>query len=201
MAEPNPPTTTAVKRSWIRVLLLSLVSLGLYQAYWFYVTRQQVDNELGEARTIKQSPLLQLFAPAIIILVAFPLMLVLVGFLLIPVAIAIAIYIQYALIKDMSAAAEKIGSAEISVPLIVILQIFTGLGSLVAQDGWNKYWDKKTNGKATDAKYTGGEIAVVAAGIGLFVLYIVLIVVLSIFGNSASDRLNDFDSGYSRYSN
>ena len=54
------------KRSPIIVLLLSLVTLGIYHIYWLYITRKEVSYKLQNQ--VPSWPLVVLFSPFIVIL-------------------------------------------------------------------------------------------------------------------------------------
>jgi hypothetical protein len=204
-----------VKRSAVRVVVLLIVSLGLYNLYWFYVTRKQLNAELGEERSLPQyGPGLQTFAPLLIAAVGVPISIVLmffiVGFLLLPLvligAIVASVVAWYFLLKDISTLRVREGLGEISPGLYILGYIALNFVSVgVAMNGvvaynLNEYWDKKTGGRAKEAPYTGGEIAVSVAGAVLFVLMFVAIFVLGIIGAIAEEEARkEYGFGNSRY--
>jgi hypothetical protein len=187
---PAQPKEAPIKRSVLRVLILTFVSFGLYSLYWFYVTRQQLNEQLGEKASLKNiSPIWQVLGPSLVFLVAIPLVLILVGLLLFPVAIALSIAVWYYLIKDLNQIRESV-KLETTPPALyilgyVILSFMSPfnlalIGLLAYQ--LNEAWDKRLKGKAKEAPYTAGEIIVSASGVALFLIFFFGIIVLSIVG-------------------
>lgn len=199
---PQASGSFPVKRSALRVLVLSIVSLGLYTLYWFYITRTYLNEELGKERSLPQfSPAMQTFGPLGLLVVIFPLMIILIGFLFLPLVVIASVVVWFHLLKDISRVREKAGLSEISPGLYiagyVALNLAFGAGVAIlalTQSNLNEYWDKKTNGKAVEAKYSGGEIVVTAAGLVLLTLLMVLIFAFSLLsgleGNSRDDDFN-----------
>lgn len=153
----------AVKRSVLRTFAFGILSGGLYSFYWFYVTRQAVTAEVkGDDNVGLQT--LGLLVPILNIVIA------------------------YWLWRDIQKAREQVGlkegfNAQMYVGIVVaaiVLSWIPIVGALLALaiivvyglviKGLNEYWDKKTAGKAVEAKVTGSEILVVVAGIVLNVL-------------------------------
>lgn len=184
----------AVKRSVLRVIGLNLITSGLYGLYWFYVTRQRVDSELGEERWIKQSPAAQLFGPMALAAAGVPLSLILIGIPILIAAVVLGVLVGYGLYRDISVLHKKQGLggfpaiwfilAPVILGVIPILNFAAGLVGLVlfgiVVSKLNEYWDKKTAGQATEAGYGSGEITVIVVGVLLWVLFAVL-AVLGVF--------------------
>lgn len=185
-----PSNDLQIKRSVLRVLILTFISFGFYSLYWFYVTRQQLNEALGDRVSLSGvSPLLQAIGPMLLFILAVPLLFILIGFLLIPVAIVFSIVVWYYLIKDINQARESV-RLEATPPVLYILGYVVlsfmspfnlGVIGLLAYQ-LNEAWDKQTKGKATEAPYTPGEIIVSAAGIALFLVIFFAIFVIAILG-------------------
>lgn len=189
-AATRPAAELAVKRSVVRTFLLYIISGGLYGLYWFYVTRQAVTKEVGGNDQVGLQT----------------------AGLIVPI---LNIFIIYWLFRDIDKLHRKAGLSGFPAvwfvvgPLIgafvPIVNIFVGIVSIVlfglVIKYLNEYWDKSTGGKATEAKITGGEIAVAVAGLVIGALMLVLGVATAIFGNKAADELDKIqteinNSGY-----
>lgn len=189
-AAAKPAAELAVKRSVVRTFLLYLISGGLYAFYWFYVTRQAVTKEVGGNDQVGLQT----------------------AGLIVPI---LNIFIIYWLFRDIDKLHRKAGLSGFPAvwfvvgPLIgafiPIVNVFVGIVSIVlfglVVKYLNEYWDKSTNGKATEAKVTGGEIAVAVAGLVITALFLILGVAAAIFGNKASTELDKIqeeinNSGY-----
>lgn len=185
---PAKPKERPIKRSVLRVLVLTFVSLGLYSLYWFYVIRKQLNAELGDTASLTGvSPLLQAIGPALLVLVAIPLVLVLVGLLLLPVAIALSVAVWYYLIKDINRLRESV-ELETTPPALYILGYIVlsfmspanlAMTGLLAYQ-LNEAWDKRTKGTAREASYTAGEIIVSLSGVVLFFFLFIAIFALAL---------------------
>ncbi len=140
----------AVKRSVVRVIVLSILSVGLYGFYWFYVTRQQVTEEVGGNDAVGLQT---------------------VG-LLVPI---LNWFIIYWLWRDINKLRTKETGQSFPVGLFLVLSILFGIAAIVIYplvvSYLNEYWDKKTGGQATNAPVSGGEIAVVVVGLLLAVVW------------------------------
>lgn len=175
----------AVKRSVIRVFGFGILSLGLYSLYWFYVTRKAVTAELGSGDNAG----LQTIG------------------LIVPI---LNFFITYWLFRDINKLRVKqnlpgipvgayLGTLIASAVLgwIPLIGMIIAIGALVVYglvvSKLNEYWDRKTNGQATDAKVTGGEIAVVLVGLVLFVAVIALGAVAAIFGSNSDAELRNLE--------
>ena len=179
----------AIKRHWLRVVVLSVVSMGLYQAYWFYVTRRQLDAELGEERSLKTTPVLvQTLGPAVLFIISIPLVLLLIGIFGMIAAVIWGVAVWWYLIYDLNRLRER-HKLDVQSPWLYVFGYAAAsmispaqlavLGYLAHQ--LNEYWDVTTKGKATDAPYTGGEIAVSVVGLVLLVLVFILMILAAIF--------------------
>ncbi len=151
----------AIKRSVVRALGFGVLSFGLYNFYWFNVTRKEVSRELGT----DDDAALQTAG------------------LLVPVLNWV---ITYWLWRDINRLRARAGLSEFSIPLYLVLSIL-GLAvifyALVVYH-LNEYWDRRTGGRATDAVVTRNEKLVVAAGALLWVLWLVAIVVIIVVAAS-----------------
>lgn len=182
-----------MKRSAIRVVVLSLVSLGLYQLYWFYITRQQLNAELGAKRSLaRHGVAMQTFGPLVLGLISIPLVFVFVGIVLLPVAIGLQVAVWYYLLKDISRVREGAKLSPIQpglyvVGYIVLSLLASGIGLAmlgVAASNLNEYWDKTSRGKAVEARYTPAEIIVSTIGIVLTVIAVIAAILVAIITNS-----------------
>lgn len=178
------------------MLVLTFVSAGFYTFYWFYVIRKQLNEELGEKASLTGvSPLLQAIGPAAVFLVAIPLVLILVGLLLFPVAMVLSIVVWFYLIKDINQVRESV-DLEVTPPVLyilgyVVLSLISPanlalIGLLAYQ--LNEAWDKRTKGAAREAAYTPAEIVVSLAGVIVVLLAFVLAIALAIIGAAASSQ-------------
>lgn len=181
-AQPDTTTQTsvsggdnwAVKRSVVRVIVLTILSGGLYGLYWFYVTRQQLFKELGQE---DQATLhtLGLFVPLL------------------------NIYLIYLLWRDINEVRVKAGLEGFEVILYLLLAIFVPVVNVIIYavviSKYNEYWDKKSNGQATDAKVTGNEIIVTVAGLIVTVLFYIFIIGAALFG---AKKVNDISKDYQK---
>lgn len=190
---PAQPKEKMIKRSVLRVLVLTFVSFGLYALYWFYVTRVQLNEALGEKASLRGiGPVWQTLGPSLVFLAAIPLTFVLVGLLLFPVAIVLSIVVWYYLIKDINQVRESV-DLEATPPALYVLGYVVlsfmspfnlGLIGLLAYQ-LNEAWDKRLKGRAKEAPYTTGEIIVSVAGVALFLLLFLGIFVIALIGTAA----------------
>lgn len=185
----------AVKRSAIRVVVLSLISLGIYQLYWFYITRQQLNAELGAKRSLaRHSVAMQTFGPPLLGLFSVPLVFVFVGIVLLPVAIGLEVAVWYYLVKDISRLREDAKLSPIQPGLYVVGYIAlsllaSGVGLVMlglAAANLNEYWDKVSRGKAVEARYTAAEIIVSTIGLVLTVVGVIAAILLAVISNFGS---------------
>lgn len=164
---------TPVKRGWVRVLVLTILSFGLYSIYWFYVTRRDVFKEGGQHKSAFLHTL-GLFVPIL------------------------NFFIYYWLVKDVAELAGKVKAKEVQVPLLVLLWIFVSIaGQVMTQVSWNDYWDKKLGKQAGNIPIKPIEIVIVLISVLLWVVFwivMIIVIILSVATashfNSASDYLN-----------
>ena len=157
----------AVKYSLGRAWLYSMLSVGLWTAYWFYVTRKLFDGETGRGRDDAVLHTLGLYVPVLNVL------------------------ILYWLYRDLSELRQRVGLEALAVPAYVLGGVFLApVLYSIALGKVNEFWDVRTQGLATEAPTPGAEKAVVAVGASfwvLCVLWLVLFVLLVAFGSMSSD--------------
>lgn len=142
-----------------RVIAFSIISLGFYSFYWFYVTRKQVTQQVGGNDSVGLQTL---------------------G-LIVPI---LNFVITYWLWRDIAELRGRVGLSEMNVTLYMVLFVigaifFTPLVPIVyilVLQGLNEYWDASTNGTAVKKPVTSGEIAVTLAGLVVVALIIVAVV-------------------------
>lgn len=178
----------AVKRSVARVILLSIVTMGLYGFYWFYASRVQMTKELGTNDNAGWQT---------------------VG-LIVPI---LNFFITYWLWRDIDIAQRKVGLAGFSAGGFLGVVIAAGVLGWIPFIGWalsigavivyamvvsklNEYWDKKTGNKAVEAKIQGGELIVVIVGVALLVAFILAVAVGGALGSHTSNTLNSPNYSY-----
>jgi hypothetical protein len=185
--------TLPVKRSVVRVIVLTVVSLGLYQLYWFYVKRDPLNEELGDQASYRGwSPGAQTFVPVVLGILGIPAIILLgLGLLMILAALILAVVFWYGLLKDLNQARVREGFEPFSPGLYVLGYIvlsFLNLANLAIYGlvvyQLNAYWDKRSKGGAVEAPYTTSEVLVSLAGVILFIGLIVLVVISAIAGES-----------------
>ena len=157
----------AVKYSLERAWIYSMLSIGLWTAYWFYVTRKLFDGETGRGRDDAVLHTLGLYVPVL------------------------NIFILYWLYRDLCELRQRMGLAELPVPAYVVGGAFlaTVIYSIVFGKV-NEFWDVRTRGLAAEAPMPGVEKAVVAVGASfwvLSVLWLVLFALLVALGAISSD--------------
>ncbi len=156
----------AVKYSLGRAWVYSMLSVGLWTGYWFYVTRKLFDGETGRGRDDAVLHTLGLYVPVL------------------------NVFILYWLFRDLSELRSRVGLAELPVPAYVVGGIFLApvLYSL-ALGKVNEFWDVRTQGLATEASMPTAEKVVIAVGASfwvLTVLWLVLFVLLVLLGGGVS---------------
>jgi hypothetical protein len=156
----------AVKYSLGRAWVYSMISVGLWTAYWFYVTRRLFDGETGRGRDDALLHTLGLYVPVL------------------------NIFILYWLYRDLDELRRRSGLPGVAVPGYVVGGVFAApILYSIALGRVNEYWDLRTQGLAVEAPTTGAEKAVIAVG-GAFwllcILWLLLFALLVIFGGAAS---------------
>jgi hypothetical protein len=149
----------AIKRGVGRVIGFSILSVGIYTYYWFYVTRKQVNGELGSTDDAG------LYTAG----------------LLVPI---LNVIITYWLWRDIAMLRQRAGLPDFNVVLWVVLSMFVPGAALVIYpmvvNRLNEYWDVRTGGAAVTAPVTTGEKVVVGLGIAFWALIVLLVVVVII---------------------
>ena len=157
----------AVKYSIGRAWIYSMLSIGLWTAYWFYVTRKLFDGETGRGRDDAVLHTLGLYVPVL------------------------NIFILYWLYRDLSELRQRVGLTELPVPAYVVGGVFLApVIYSIALGKVNEFWDVRTQGLATEASMPGAEKAVVAVGASFWVLcilWLVLFALLVVLGGMSSD--------------
>ena len=153
-----------------RVILLSIISLGLYCFYWFYQVRRQFNQQLSKEDNSALHT---------------------VG-LIVPI---LNWFIIYWLWRDINNASRAAGAQGFDPMVYLLIAViggwFTlGIASLVIYiivlQRLNEFWDVRTSGQAVDRPLKTAEIVISLVGALLFVLYIVLIIVVIAAGGSSS---------------
>jgi hypothetical protein len=149
-----PPEAYAVKRGLGRAWGFSILSLGIWGYWWFYVHRKLLDGELGAGRDDAVLHTVGLFVPIL------------------------NFFILYWLWRDISALRTRVGLPDFPAGAYVVGAIFLApvVYSFVLVK-LNEYWDVRTQGLAIDAPMTTGEKVAVGVGAAFFVLWVLLIVV------------------------
>jgi hypothetical protein len=154
----------AIKRGLGRVIGFSVLSFGIYTYYWFYVTRKQLNSELGSTDDAG------LYTAG----------------LLVPI---LNVIITYWLWRDLNELRRRLGLPEFNVVLWIVLAMFVPFAALVIYlmivNRLNEYWDVRTQGAAVTAPVTSGEKIVIGIGIGIWAL-LALIVIAIIVAVAAS---------------
>lgn len=139
-----------------RVIGFSVLSLGLYGVWWLYTVRGQLDQQLGDGRDDATMHTLGLFVPIL------------------------NWFVVYWLWRDLNFLRTRVGLPPFELTGYLIGSIL-GLSfvffPLVANQ-LEEYWDRSTSGMAGYAPVTGGEKAVVAAGVAIWALFLLLFIAL-----------------------
>jgi hypothetical protein len=148
----------AVKRSVVRVVLLILG--GTYILYWFYKTRPKVTAELGTYDNVTAQT----------------------WGLIVPI---LNWFIIYWLLRDIAQARLRLGMPNDLDPVVMLVIWFfvTPVGIGLSQNQLNEYWDRRSNGYATDAPL--GFIEVFVA-YGLWLVLILLGIIAAIIAVAVS---------------
>jgi hypothetical protein len=157
----------AIKRGVGRVIAFSILSFGIYPYYWFYVTRKQLNSELGNTDDAG------LYTAG----------------LLVPI---LNIIITYWLWRDIDALRRRIGLPELNVILWLVLSMFVPFAAIVfypmVVNRLNEYWDTRTQGAAITAPVTTGEKIVVGIGIAIWALFLLIIVAIIVVAASSNSN-------------
>ncbi len=149
----------AIKRSVVRCVLCSVVSLGVYGFFWFHQYRRRVSAEVGRADDAALHT----------------------AGLLVPF---LNYYITYLLWRDIAEARRRVGLSEIPAGAYVAASIFVApaVWCIVASN-LNEYWDRRTGGAATDAPFTTAEKAATFVPPVVFVAFVALVVAIATGGS------------------
>ncbi|HVE69309.1 MAG TPA: DUF4234 domain-containing protein [Solirubrobacteraceae bacterium] len=146
----------AIKRGVGRVIGFSILSFGIYTYYWFYVTRKQVNGEIGSTDDAG------LYTAG----------------LLVPI---LNVVITYWLWRDIALLRQRAGLPDFNVVLWLVLTMFVPFAALaiypMVVNRLNEYWDVRTGGAAVTAPVTSGEKIVLGIGIALWALFTLIVVV------------------------
>jgi hypothetical protein len=161
-----PAEAYAVKRPLGRTFGFTVLSLGGYAYYWFYVTRKQLDGEVADGRDDAVLHTLGLLVPVL------------------------NFFVTWWLWRDLNFLRVRVGLTEFPAIAYLIGSIFLApvFYSLVL-NRVNEYWDVRTQGLATDAPVTAAEKLIVGLGaavLALVVLVILIAVVLAIALSASS---------------
>ena len=155
----------AIKRGVGRVIGFSILSFGIYTYYWFYVTRKQLNSELGSTDDAG------LYTAG----------------LLVPI---LNIIITYWLWRDLNVLRQGSGLPEFNVILWLVLSMFVPFAVLVIYpmvvNRLNEYWDVRTQGAAVTAPVTTGEKIVVGIGLAFWALFALIIMIAIVVAASTS---------------
>jgi hypothetical protein len=155
----------AIKRGVGRVIAFSILSFGIYTYYWFYVTRKQLNSELGSTDDAG------LYTAG----------------LLVPI---LNIIITYWLWRDLNVLRQRVGLPEFNVILWLVLSMFVPFAALVIYpmvvNRLNEYWDVRTQGAAVTAPITTGEKIVVGIGLAFWALFALIIIIAIVVAASTS---------------
>ena len=145
----------AVKRSTGRCWGFSIASFGLWTFFWFHTYRRLLDAEMGQGRDDATLHTLGLFVPIL------------------------NFFVIYWLWRDLDLLRRHAGLGEFPVVAYVIGAIFLQpLFFSLASVRLNEYWDARSQGYATEAPVTTTEKVVTGIGAGLFLLYLVFMVLI-----------------------
>ena len=156
----------AVKYSLGRAWMYSLLSFAMWPGYWFYVNRRLLDGETGRGRDDALLHTLGLFVPVL------------------------NVFVLYWLYRDIDEVRQRSGLAGLPVAGYVVGGVFAApILYSIALGKVNEYWDVRTQGLAIEAPTTTAEKIVVALGVGMWVLWVLVLflgVLLIIFSSSSS---------------
>ncbi len=143
----------------------TILSPFIYPYYWFFVTRKQLNSELGSTDDAG------LYTAG----------------LLVPI---LNIIIIYWLWRDIDALRRRVGMPEFNVILWLVLSAFVPFAAIVfypmVVNRLNEYWDVRTQGAAITAPVTSGEKIVVAIGAAFWALIVLGIVAIAIAASASS---------------
>jgi len=142
----------AVKYSLGRAWMYSLLSFAAWPFYWFYVTRKLLDGETGRGRDDAVLHTLGLLVPVL------------------------NIFVLYWLYRDVDELRRRSGLPGLAVPWYVVGgALLQPVAYSIALGRVNEYWDVRTQGLVVDAPTATAEKVIVAVGIGIWILWALLI--------------------------
>jgi hypothetical protein len=162
--QPPPPSAgagpafgeLAIKRGVGRVIGFSILSFGIYTYYWFYVTRKQLNAELGSTDDAG------LYTAG----------------LLVPI---LNVIVTYWLWRDIAMLRQRVGMPDFNVVLWLVVSMFVPFAALIVYpmvvNRLNEYWDVRTGGAAVTAPVTTGEKVVLGVGLASWVLFLLIVIV------------------------
>jgi hypothetical protein len=156
----------AVKRSLGRTWAFFVVSAGLYAYYWFFVTRRQLDVELGDGRDDAVLHTAGISVPILNLVVV------------------------HWLWRDLNVLRARLELPRFpEIPYLIGSVFLPPLFYSLVLGRLNEYWDVRTEGMAVDAPVTTAEKVVLALGALFLLLWalLLLLVVLVIVGVSLAD--------------
>lgn len=213
-----PTNELAVKRSALRVIGLSIITNGIYHFYWFYVTRQRLTkmvsgkDQVGlqtvglivpilnafilywlfrDISKVRETQKLSTFSAAKYVFLPYVLAIVagVVGF-----SALVSLLAGVGTNSDGAVAGGAVGLI-----FFILLALAAGISALVffclAVSKLNEYEDVASKGKAENAKFGQGEIAVIVVG----VIFLILRLASGGFSSSSSDA--DIDKALNDYQN
>jgi hypothetical protein len=151
-----------VKTPMGRAILFSIISFGIWTIWWFYVNKKRFDRELGKDEATLHTA--GLFVPIL------------------------SFVIIYWFWRDVNDLRQRLGMEEMPVVLYLVLAIF-GLQWIaypLVLPKINEYWDRRSNGLATESQVTGGEKIVVGIGVAFWVFWLLIIVIVIIAAVASS---------------
>jgi hypothetical protein len=138
------------------VIGFSILSFGIYTYYWFFVTRKQLNGDLGST----DDPGLYTAG------------------LLVPI---LNVVITYWLWRDISLLRQRVGLPEFNVVLWIVLAMFVPFAALIVYpmvvNQLNEYWDVRTGGVAVTAPVSSGEKIVLGVGAAFWVIFLLIVAV------------------------
>jgi hypothetical protein len=147
-----PAEAYAVKRGLGRCIGFSVLSFGAFPFFWLYTYRRLLDAELGQGRDDGVLHTLGLLVPVL------------------------NVFVTYWLWRDLAALRVRVGLQEFPVVPYTVGAIFLApVFYCLVLPQLNEYWDVRLQGWAREAPVTTAEKVIVGIGIGLWVLWVVVI--------------------------
>ncbi len=148
----------AVKYSLGRAWGFTILSFGLWTAYYVHRTRKLFDGELGHGRDDAVFHTVGMFVPIL------------------------NVFVVYWLYRDLDVLRGRAGLTGIPVAGYVVGALFASpVIYSIALGKVNEFWDVRTQGLAAEAPVTAPEKALLGAGAVLLLLYVAWIVLVVLF--------------------